>query len=323
MARDLGPRGRAARHEEFNPFAAEMIRYQLASCGKRVRPALVLIASKDMGGDLEAGLPFAATVELIHNASLVHDDIQDKDTTRRGRPAAWVTFSTEQAINLGDLLFVLGFEAMSRMPVPERVKLEIIGLTIRAIGELVDGQVYEFILKERDRVGMDEYYRLVDGKTGSLFKLACVGGAALAAAGPDASRDMKTVGEHLGVMFQIRDDLLDVIGHKEGWPAGSDIEEGKISFLAVRYMEVASEADRARLLEVLRMPRSATTRKDVEDVIDRYRRTGCLEAALDTYNERRRAVLSVPCLERFPALGRDLLELLEELDPKIAKEELG
>ncbi len=308
--------------DEFNPHAAEMIRYQMISGGKRIRPIIVIMVTQAFGGDPFRAHPFAATVELIHNASLVHDDIQDRDMTRRGRPAAWVTFSMEQAINLGDLLFVLGFEAFSRMDIPDSLKLKIMSLTIRGIGELCDGQVYEFVLKERDRVDVPEYVRLVSGKTGSLFRLAFLGGYALSGHGGEFDEDMKLMGEHIGIMFQVRDDLLDAVGSKEGRTAGCDVAEGKISYPAVHFMSTRGGSDRAELLEILRTPRESTTDEDVKHVLEMYTRAGSLVAAMDEYDGRRKALLELPCLDRHPVLRQDIVELVGLLDPNVSRRDL-
>jgi geranylgeranyl diphosphate synthase type I len=309
-------------HEAFNPFAAEMIRYQMTTGGKRIRPTLVIMTTEAFGGAAVPCLPFAATVELIHNASLVHDDIQDQDTTRRGKPSAWVAFSTEQAINLGDLLFVLGFEAFNRMDIPDALKLSVMRLTIRAIGELVDGQVYEFVLKERDVVTGDDYFRLVSGKTGSLFRLAYCGGYALSGDGGGHTGDMRTMGEHMGGLFQLRDDLLDALGLKEGRPAGSDVAEGKIAYPAAHYMTSAAEKDRARLLEVLRMPRDETPQEAVDEILQRYREAGSMRAAFERYAERREAILALECVRQNGELRSRMRAVLEELEPPIREEQL-
>lgn len=309
-------------HEAFNPFAAEMIRYQMSTGGKRIRPTLVIMTTEAFGGSAVSCLPFAATVELIHNASLVHDDIQDQDRTRRGRPSAWVAFSTEQAINLGDLLFVLGFEAFNRMDIPDALKLQVMRLTIRAIGELVDGQVFEFVLKERDVVTADDYFRLVSGKTGSLFRLAFCGGHALAADGARHAGDMRVMGEHMGDLFQLRDDLLDALGLKEGRPAGSDVAEGKIAFPAAHYMTSATDHDRQRLLEVLRQAREQTSEKDVHEVLQRYRDAGSMRAAFDEYERRRDAIMQLDCVRDNQELDARMRRILQELEPPVREGQL-
>lgn len=303
--------------EEFNAFAAEMIRYQMSSGGKRIRPVLVLMIAEAFGGSARKSRPFAATVELIHNASLVHDDIQDKDMTRRGKPSAWVTFSMEQAINLGDILFVLGFEAFNRMEIPDSLKLKVMSLTIRGIGELCDGQVYEFVLKDRERVQVQDYVRLVSGKTGSLFRLACKGGYALSGDTAGYEEEMKQMGEHIGIMFQVRDDLLDAVGSKEGRRAGGDVAEGKISYPAVHFMGNAEQALRRELLEILRTPRAQTTEASIQRALDMYRQVGSLEATLDEYTSRRRKVMALGCVRDNPAFAAQMEELLELLDPRV------
>ncbi|MBW2261876.1 MAG: polyprenyl synthetase family protein [Deltaproteobacteria bacterium] len=309
-------------HEAFSPFAAEMIRYQMSTGGKRIRPTLAVMTAEAFGGSATSCLPFAATVELIHNASLVHDDIQDHDRTRRGRPSAWVAFSTEQAINLGDLLFVLGFEPFNRMDIPDSLKLNVMRLTIRAIGELVDGQVYEFVLKERDMVTEEDYFRLVSGKTGSLFRLAYCGGYALADDGDRHAGDIRTMGEHMGGLFQLRDDLLDALGLKEGRPAGSDVAEGKIAFPAAHYMSTARDRDRERLLAVLRLPRDETPAAAVDEVLQRYRDAGSMRAAFQQYAQRREAILALSCLKENGDLRSRMREILEELEPPIKEKQL-
>lgn len=297
-----------------NIFTAEMIRYQLESRGKRIRPALVFGIHRAFGGSDEAAIPFAAAVELIHNASLVHDDIQDEDEERRGRPSAWKRFSINQAINLGDILFALAFEVFDRSSFPPEIKLEVVKLSIRTVCELVNGQVLELMYRRKGEITLDEYFTMVDGKTSSLFRLASRGARALRANGTDVWReDLALLGSCLGNMFQLRDDIIDLFGMKEGRRAGSDILEGKVSVLTSLSLSRLAPGDRQELLDILQVPRSRKTDDVIGRVTDIYHRTDAVRGACELYTKEREKLFQLPVVKENKLLLGFMTQLVDQV----------
>jgi len=306
--------------EWMNPFTAEMIRYQIESGGKRIRPALVLGVHRAFGGEDGRALPFAAAVELIHNASLVHDDIQDQDEMRRGRRAAWMEYSTNQAINLGDILFTLAFEVFMRSALSDRTKLEIVKLTMRAVGELVNGQVRELIYRKTFQVTPEDYFGMVGGKTGSLFRLASKGACVLTENGSDLyARDLSRLGSCLGNMFQMRDDIIDIFGLKEGRAPGCDIMEGKVSILTSISLARLDERERAGLVGMLSVPREKKDAELVRSVTDVYRKTGAFREAYGLYETEKEKMFSIPVMKSNERLGAFVKEIVDHISVPLRK----
>jgi geranylgeranyl diphosphate synthase type I len=298
----------------MNPFTAEMVRYQLDSGGKRIRPALVLGIHRAFGGADAGALHFAAAVELIHNASLVHDDIQDQDEQRRGRKAAWKEYSTSQAINLGDILFSIAFEVFMRSSLGEGTKFEVVKLAMRAVEELVNGQVQELIYRRTFQVTPEDYFGMVGGKTGSLFRLASKGACMLTENGSDAWRsDLGRLGSCLGNMFQVRDDIIDIFGLKEGRSPGCDIMEGKVSILTSISLMRLRGSERASLVDMLGVPREEKDAGLVGTVIDVYRKTGAFREAFGLYEKEKERMFSIPLMMTNEKLGAFMKEIVDHI----------
>lgn len=298
----------------MNPFTSEMIRYQIETGGKKIRPTLVVGIHRAFGGNDSDALPFAAAVELIHNASLVHDDIQDQDEFRRGKQAAWKKYSTDQAINLGDILFTLAFEVFMKSPLEEKTKLEIVKLSMRAVSELVNGQIQEIVFRESSEVSVNDYLAMVGGKTGSLFRLASKGAFILTGNGSDNYvGDLNSLGSHLGNMFQVRDDIIDIIGLKEGRAAGRDVMEGKISVLTSISMSRLDRNEKLNLIEMLRFPREKKNKNIIAKVASIYRKTDAFREAYTIYESEREKIYSIPVMKNNARLGAFISEILDHM----------
>lgn len=301
----------------INEPTREMITYQLESGGKKIRPAIATGVHFIYDGKQETILPFAGSVELIHNASLVHDDIQDRDETRRGRLSAWRKYSIGQAINLGDILFSLAFELFDLTPVNHKLKLEIVRRTIRAVGELVNGQVLEIVFKDQGRATFAEYCKMVSGKTGSLFRLALCGGYLLAKSDANSFEippQITELGTSLGLIFQLRDDLLDFIGEKEGRPIYSDIIEGKISSLSAMAFDLMSEEERQNLSILIKNTAKKNNEKTVEQIAQIYRKLNCMDKVKRIFDREKKKILENRVVISNPALKKMMKEVLQYLD---------
>ncbi|MDQ2690858.1 MAG: polyprenyl synthetase family protein [Chloroflexota bacterium] len=211
--------------------------------GKRIRPLMVLLctaagegASNGAGGALEAwrsALPAAAAVELVHNFSLVHDDIQDNSDRRRGRPTTWVKWGMPMAINVGDALFVLSNQSIMDLKESYPADIVVRAATIlhNTCLELTRGQFLDMSYEERDDLTVEDYWPMISGKTAALLSACCHIGSLLGGADESKQDAYRSFGHYLGLAFQVQDDILGIWGDEAltGKSAASDLIEGKNS----------------------------------------------------------------------------------------------
>jgi geranylgeranyl diphosphate synthase, type I len=207
--------------------------------GKRIRPLLVLFtcfASSGAEGTDEtwqSALPAAAAVELVHNFSLVHDDIQDNSDKRRGRPTTWVKWGAPMAINAGDALFVLSNQAIIDLKenYPAEVVVKAAEILHNTCLELTRGQFLDMSYEEKTDLGVDDYWPMVAGKTAALLSACCHIGAVLGGADDSLQEAYRSFGHYLGLAFQVQDDILGIWGDEAvtGKSAAGDLLEGKKS----------------------------------------------------------------------------------------------
>lgn len=215
-------------------FANAALDDERTPSGKRLRPILCLLAASAVGGDPERALPAAAGIELLHNFSLLHDDIEDGDETRRHRPTAWNVWGIPQAINAGDGMYALAFAAVQRLydggTQPETT-LAALRLFTQACIDLTEGQHLDMSFETRDDVTIDEYLRMIRGKTASLLGASVGIGAICGGAETTQVESLWRFGVNLGLAFQIEDDILGIWGDESqtGKPAGNDILKRKKS----------------------------------------------------------------------------------------------
>jgi geranylgeranyl diphosphate synthase type I len=178
--------------------------------GKSIRPALVLLAAKAVGGTPEQALPAACAAELVHNFSLLHDDVMDRDLTRRHRPASWTVFGSSAAILAGDALLTLAFHILADA---ERSEVATGMRTLSPVlYDLVDGQCADISFEQRADVDLAECVRMAAGKAGALLGGACSLGAIFGGGEPTQVDRLREFGEHVGLAFQFVDDLLGIWG---------------------------------------------------------------------------------------------------------------
>ncbi|GIW12744.1 MAG: dimethylallyltransferase [Tepidiforma sp.] len=195
--------------------------------GKRLRPLLCLEVAAALGAAPEAALPGAVAVELVHNFSLVHDDIQDGDVLRHGRPTAWKLVGQAQAINLGNFLYTRGLRQLAECDLPGAAAA--LDMLFVAVERMVAGQWEDIAFESAGRVSESEYLAMVEGKTGALLGAAAGIGAALAGADPLLAGQFRLWGERLGLAFQVHDDYLGTWGNaaETGKSTSSDIVRRK------------------------------------------------------------------------------------------------
>lgn len=205
--------------------------------GKRIRPLLVLLCTASADGDWKCALPAAAAVELIHNFSLIHDDIQDRSEFRRGRQTVWVKWGVAQAINAGDLMFSLAHLSALRLreSCAENSVIEAVQLLQRACVQLTEGQYMDMSYENRSEITLDEYWPMVAGKTASLLATCTRLGALVAGCEIERQQAFWDYGYSLGLAFQAWDDYLGIWGDPAitGKSVESDLVSGKKSLPVV------------------------------------------------------------------------------------------
>jgi geranylgeranyl diphosphate synthase type I len=259
---------------EGNPMPAE--RRALVQ-GKRMRPQLALLCCAAAGGAMADAAPLAAAIELLHNFTLVHDDIQDRSPNRRHRPTVWRLWGDAQAINAGDALFAAAQIGVlnSRSPAvgPDGV-LEIARAFNRMTIDIVRGQVLDLGFEGERDVSPEAYLEMIGGKTAAIVRFAAWAGALLGGASDAVATHFGAFGEALGMGFQLRDDALGIWGAAEdtGKDAADDIRRRKQSLPVLLLRRAAVDADRAELDRIFAAP--SVPEADVELVLTllaRYR----------------------------------------------------
>ena len=212
--------------------------------GKRLRAILPRLVAEATGGENEGHYILGASIEIIHNFTLIHDDIIDQDPIRRGLDAVHIAYDDATAINAGDAMLAVGFEILAES---EHIPRSSLGQLITSIGEMVrkvaEGQQEDIEFESRSSVTEDEYIAMIAGKTSAMFETCARTGAILAGADDSVVSNMADWGLNLGLCFQLMDDLIDITGDTKtlGKPAGSDIVQGKRTLIAIHALQCSEE----------------------------------------------------------------------------------
>jgi geranylgeranyl diphosphate synthase type I len=279
----------------------EMVRYHLAldgsgsNGGKRIRPLLGLLAYASIAGDHQRALPGAAAVELGHNFSLVHDDIEDGDTERRHRPTLWSIHGIPQAINTGDTLFSLSRIALHRLTelgFPDAKVLRLMRLYDETCLALCEGQYLDIATGESSELmSIDAYFDMIGRKTAALIAASIEAGALLATDDEAVIARYRAFGWALGIAFQLNDDLLGIWGAEQATgKAASDVAHKKKTLPVIYAAEHAGPEDRARLLELY--ARAAPTRDELDEIVRILERVGARDYTRDAAHRYRDEALA-------------------------------
>ncbi len=283
--------------------------------GKGLRPTLCLLVSDAVAGTHERALPAAAAVELVHNFSLVHDDIQDGDAERHHRPTVWSVFGKPQAINAGTAMYALASLALARLStvgVDAERQLDAIRLLHASCLRLLEGQALDIAFEDRMDITVADYLGMVRGKTAALLACSASLGGLLAGGGPGCERDRDLAsrfgawGEHLGLAFQIRDDVLGIWGDAErtGKPVGADIAARKKTLPIVDALQRAQGEERRALHELYAADIDDDGRDAVLAILDEM---GARERAMRLAESHRdRALEALASLPVEPGARADL-----------------
>jgi len=292
--------------------AAALAAQHLDSGGKRLRARLALASARALGASSERAVPWAAACELLHNATLIHDDIQDGDRTRRGRRTVWAEHGVAQAINAGDLLLIAPYLALERVPAGDGLRWKLARIVAARSAEVASGQSCELALGSAARVTIEDYRAAVGGKTGALFQLPVEGSALLAGLSGAEAASLGGAFREIGFLYQMQDDVLDLYGDKGRGTPGSDLREGKVSALVIEHLAL-HPPDRIWLARLLALPRDQTPESEVQRAMHRFRSEGALDSVLGRIRAASDRLLADPILAVRPEMHVLAAELVSRV----------
>lgn len=271
-------------------------RYLPLSGGKRLRPLLVSLSTEAVGGDWKKSIPFGVSIELMHNFTLIHDDIIDRSPVRRNIETTHVKFGEETAIIAGDLLFAKSYEALHGLDVDAKTFRRLNHLLTKCIEEICEGQYMDIDFENRENVTEDEYIKMIEKKTAALFSCSAEGGAVIGQGSEEEIKALSNYGKSLGLGFQIWDDYLDLKGKEKvfGKRIGNDIREGKKTLMIIHALSRADERNKRIILSIL--GKRDASEEEVKEVIDVLDDLGSLSYAREKameYAERAKESLAI------------------------------
>jgi octaprenyl-diphosphate synthase len=274
-------------------FIKKIVNYIIKSGGKRVRPILVMLCSKLCGYKGKKHIPFAAIVEFIHTATLLHDDVVDNAKTRRGSSTVNTVWGNEPSVLVGDFLYSRSFELMSY-----EGNQEILKTISQATTALSEGEILEIIKTADITTTEKDYFEIIGNKTAVLFSVACEIGAILGNVTNKERSALKNFGYKLGIAFQLRDDILDYTSYDEllGKHVGTDLKEGKVTLPLIYALKSAGEKEKLSTVKILK--KHTVSQRDFERVrklIEKYNGISYTSTATEKYLGSAKKELS-----RFP-----------------------
>jgi geranylgeranyl diphosphate synthase type I len=247
--------------------------------GKRLRPAIAMFTCESISGEFNAVLPFASALELMHNFTLVHDDIMDKSDLRRNRQTVHRKYGEPTAILAGDFLFAKSFEAMHDLKIDLEIFKKLDLLLVQCVLNICKGQQLDIEYEKKKMISEEEYIEMISKKTAVLFELSARGGAIIGGGAEEEINACMSYGLNLGLAFQIWDDYLDVSSDEItlGKDIGNDIRNGKKTLIAVNSLQNAT-GDNLKILEDLFGNKDASD-EDIKLVFNVFKETGSIEYA--------------------------------------------
>jgi len=250
----------------------------ITSGGKRLRPYMVLKSCQILGGKSIDSMPAAGAIEMVHNFTLVHDDIMDNDEMRHGVPTVHKKFGMPIAILAGDVLFSKAYQTISSTKLPSSRTIELVSRLAKACVDVCEGQLLDIGMAESKKIPtQSQYITMITKKTAALFDVSCSMGAICAKAKQKDVSNLSSFGRNLGIAFQITDDLIGVMGDPKVTkkPVGNDLREGKKSLPILLAIKKARGQDKRIILKSFGNPK--TTKKDLEKAVKVIRALGIEE----------------------------------------------
>lgn len=258
--------------ENDNKRISDIIQHTFKVDGKRIRPMLVFLVAKACGEITPATYHAAVTVELLHTATLMHDDVVDEAAVRRGQPSANAIFDNNRTVLAGD--YVLSSSLVESV---KTNNLEIIGIISELGKNLAEGELNQYSLANEIIIDEDEYFKVIDKKTASLLYVCAKIGAITAGADRHTIEEFGKAGRMLGIAFQIRDDIFDYYKADVGKPTGNDIREGKITLPLIYALKNTSKVASEEMMAIIRS--GDFSAKNIETLLDFAKQNGGIEYA--------------------------------------------
>jgi len=279
--------------------------------GKRLRPFMVIKSCQILGGKTSNAMPAASAVEMVHNFTLVHDDIMDNDEMRHGVPTVHKKFGMSVAILAGDVLFSKAYQIISNSKLSPSATNQITSRLAKACVEVCEGQLFDIKMAEEKRIPtQSEYIKMIGKKTAALFDVSCAMGAICATNKPHDISNLSSFGKNLGIAFQITDDLIGVMGDPKitKKPVGNDLREGKKSLPILMAINSAKGKNKKIILKAFGNPKAS--KSDLSNAVEVIRSLGIEE------NVRNQALKYAEYAEKALAKysGQAKKELIDLLD---------
>ncbi|MBC74705.1 MAG: hypothetical protein CME64_01700 [Halobacteriovoraceae bacterium] len=292
----------------------EMIDYHFETWGKLNRPKAIGLLAQALSTDALSTVGWAAGLEMFHNGTLIHDDIQDGDILRRSRPSLWKRYSSNMAINAGDFLMINATECILDSELDLEKKHMLMSLFNKLASEVMDGQCREFKLSELESCkGISNRYLECAGmKTASLYSHLARGVGIIANKAEEECVELEDVFYKLGLLMQMQDDIIDLYGDKQRDMQGNDIKEGKVSFLIVKHLE-NNQNNFEAIKKLLFRNRENILRGEVLIIKEQFIRDGTLARALSELTDRSYALLKHEYLQTNPEVEGVIQIFIEEL----------
>jgi len=274
----------------------EYMAYYPGSGGKKLRPFLTLVSTGAFGKSESKAVPYGIAVELVHNFTLVHDDIMDQDEMRRGRATLHRKIGDPDAINAGDGLFALSFNMLSQTDVDGEKIRRLLEELSSSVLKIAEGQEEDMRFEKTFEIKEEDFIQMIEKKTGYLFSAATKGGAIIADCQEEEIKKMGAYARKMGIAFQIQDDYLDLVGDedKTGKDVGSDIKEGKRTLMVIKALSELPETEKDRFIEILEEENN--TQEDIKEAMDIMKDIGAIEYSKNlarTYAEDAKSELDI------------------------------
>ncbi|MCF7805648.1 MAG: polyprenyl synthetase family protein [Candidatus Marinimicrobia bacterium] len=262
----------------------EPMQYVLESGGKRIRPVLLMLVADAYGGDINTALDVGTSLEILHNFTLVHDDIMDRDDQRRGRPTVHQKWDVSTAILSGDGLLALAYRVLLNTEAQNHTQL--LRVFTDGVIEVCEGQAYDKEFEERTDVTIDDYMMMIGKKTARLISICCTMGGIVAGVTEDEQEKLGTFGFLLGEAFQVQDDLLELTSTVDvmGKSLGSDLTEQKKTYILLKALELADQATRDQIRNILDM--NSHSDEDIARLKEIFTEVGILETTKEFIQEK-------------------------------------
>jgi len=292
-------------------LATEVTQHVVGSGGKRIRPVLCILIARMLNYKGSELIKLASSIELLHTATLIHDDVVDQSSTRRGKESIHTKWDNSHSVLVGDFVYSKAFQLMASLDNPE-----IIRILADSTNRISEGEVLQLSLKKSEVLSEKDYFEIIDRKTAELFKASAITAGSLASCNEDEFISLTNFAIALGKNFQIKDDLLDYFGDEEltGKKIGKDFEEGKFTLPLIIALPLMSEEHKFMILETL----FDNNKSDFGEILKIIKNTGAVKNVEEICNQ-----FSETCfkeLEIFPESDykRALIDIVENINTRLS-----